>query len=59
MNNINGKNKRNIFLYWTGKEYKLISILRNLIYLHSTNGLGYNVIHPFNFHFGHFENKPF
>ena len=36
--------KRNIFLYWIGKEYKLISILRNLIYLHSTNGVGYNVI---------------
>lgn len=36
--------KRNIFLYWIGKEYKLISILRNLIYLHSTNGIGYNVI---------------
>ena len=36
--------KRNIFLFWIGKEYKLISILRNLIYLHSTNGIGYNVI---------------
>lgn len=35
---------RNIFLYWVGKEYKLISILRKLIYLHSTNGAGYNVI---------------
>jgi hypothetical protein len=35
---------RNIYLYWVGKEYKLISILRNLIYLHSTNGKGYNVI---------------
>lgn len=35
---------RNVFLYWTGKEYKLISILRNLIYLHSTNGQGYKVI---------------
>uniref|UniRef100_A0A6C0CQS2 Alpha 1,4-glycosyltransferase domain-containing protein n=1 Tax=viral metagenome TaxID=1070528 RepID=A0A6C0CQS2_9ZZZZ len=34
---------RNIFLYWVGKEYKLISILRNLIYLHSTNGVGYKV----------------
>ena len=38
------KHKRNIFLYWVGKEFKLISILRNLIYLHSTNGKGYNVI---------------
>ena len=36
--------KRNVFLYWIGQEYKLISILRNLIYLHSTNGIGYNII---------------
>jgi len=35
---------RNIFLYWTGKEYKLIKILRNLIQLHATNGKGYQVI---------------
>lgn len=35
---------RNIYLYWTGNEYKLITILRNLIYLHSTNGKGYKVI---------------
>ena len=41
--NIDKKN-RNIFLYWVGKEYKLINILRNLIYLHSTNGKGYNVV---------------
>ena len=34
---------RNIYLYWVGKEYKLISILRDLIYLHSTNGIGYKV----------------
>ncbi len=34
---------RNIFLYWIGKEYSLINILRNLIYLHSDNGKGYNV----------------
>ena len=34
---------RNLYLYWVGKEYKLISILRNLIYLHSTNGIGYKV----------------
>ena len=33
----------NIFLYWIGTEYKLIKILRNIIYLHSTNGNGYNV----------------
>jgi hypothetical protein len=35
---------RNVYLYWVGKEYKLISILRNLIYLHSITGKGYNVI---------------
>jgi FkbM family methyltransferase len=34
---------RNIYLYWINKEYKLISILRNLIYLHSTNGKGYKI----------------
>jgi len=34
---------RNIYLYWVGKEYKLISILRDLMYLHSTNGSGYKV----------------
>lgn len=34
---------RNVYLYWIGKEYKLISILRNLMYLHSTNGIGYNI----------------
>lgn len=34
---------RNLYLYWIGEEYKLISILRNLIYLHSTNGIGYKV----------------
>jgi len=34
---------RNLYLYWIGKEYKLISILRNLIYLHSTNGIGYKI----------------
>ena len=38
------KTKRNVFLYWVGKEYKLISILRNMMYLHSTNGKGYNVV---------------
>lgn len=35
--------ERNIFLYWVGNEYKLIKILRNIIYLHSTNGIGYKV----------------
>jgi hypothetical protein len=28
---------RCVYLYWVGKEYTLISILRRLIYLHSTN----------------------
>lgn len=35
--------ENNLFLYWIGKEYKLVKILRNLIYLHSTNGKGYKV----------------
>lgn len=35
--------ERNVFLYWVGNEYKLIKILRNIIYLHSTNGKGYKV----------------
>jgi hypothetical protein len=34
---------RNIFIYWVGNEYSLISILRKLMYLHSSNGKGYNV----------------
>ncbi len=34
---------RNIFIYWVGKEYKLIKILRDLIFLHSNNGKGYKV----------------
>jgi hypothetical protein len=34
---------RNVYLYWVGKEFKLITILRDLIYLHSTNGIGYKV----------------
>jgi hypothetical protein len=34
---------RNLFLYWVGKEYTLITILRSLIYLHSKNGKGYKV----------------
>ena len=33
----------NIYLYWVGNEYKLIKILRNMIYMHSTNGKGYKV----------------
>jgi len=34
---------RNIFLYWVGNEYSLISILRKLMYLHSSNGKGYTI----------------
>ena len=34
---------RNIYIYWCGSEYKLISILRDLIYLHSKNGKGYTL----------------
>ena len=41
-NNIH--NNRNVFLYWVGKEYKLITLLRYLIYLHSKNGKAYNII---------------
>ena len=37
--------RNNIFLYFVGREYKLVSILQNLLYLHSTNGKGYNVIY--------------
>jgi len=37
------KNSRNLFMYWVGKEYKLIKILKNIIYLHSNNGKGYNL----------------
>jgi mannosyltransferase OCH1-like enzyme len=33
----------NIYLYWVGNDYKLIKILRSLIYMHSTNGKGYKV----------------
>ena len=34
---------RNVFLYWVGKEYTLINILRKLIYAYSTYGKGYKV----------------
>ena len=42
-NNKNIDNNNNLFLYWEGYEYKLIKKLRDLIYLHSTNGNGYTV----------------
>lgn len=35
--------ENNVYIYWVGKEYSLIKILRNLINIHSTNGKGYNV----------------
>lgn len=35
---------RNVFIYWIGPTFKLINILQKLIYLHSKNGKGYNVI---------------
>jgi len=34
---------RNLYLYWVGKEYNLIKLLRELIQLHSTHGKGYKV----------------
>lgn len=34
---------RNVFLYWVGKEYSLISMLRKIIYAYSNKGAGYNV----------------
>ena len=34
---------RNIFIYWCGPEYNLISIFRDLIDLHSRNGRGYTL----------------
>lgn len=37
------EHKNNVYLYWIGYEYKLIEILRDLIYKHSTNGNGYKV----------------
>lgn len=33
----------NVFLYWIGKEYKIIKFLRALIYHHSNNGKNYKV----------------
>lgn len=34
---------KNVFIYWTGKKYILIEILRDLIFLHSNNGKNYKV----------------
>lgn len=33
----------NIYMYWIGREYSLLNILRSLIKLHSTSGSGYNI----------------
>jgi len=41
-NEVNSKDN-NVFLYWVGNEFKLIKILRRLIYLHSKSGNGYKV----------------
>lgn len=35
--------QRNVVLYWTGKEYKFIKILREFIYKFSSYGKGYKV----------------
>lgn len=34
---------RNVFIYWSGFEYKLIKILRKIMYLHQNNGKGYKL----------------
>jgi hypothetical protein len=34
---------RNIFLYWVGREYKLLKIFKDIIYKYSTVGDGYKV----------------
>ena len=33
----------NVFLYWIGKDYSLISLLRKIIYAYSKTGNGYNI----------------
>jgi len=40
--NTNNTNN-NVYLYWVGNDYKLIKILRDIIYFHSNNGKSYNV----------------
>jgi hypothetical protein len=37
------KKTRNIFMYWIGKEYSLITLFRKIIYKHSNNGKNYKV----------------
>jgi len=36
-------NDKNLFLFWTGREYSLILLLRKLIYAHSNEGENYRV----------------
>jgi hypothetical protein len=36
--------ERTIYLYWVGSEYKLITILRKYMYIHSKHGKGYNIV---------------
>ena len=39
----NYNNQYNVFIYWVGNEYKLIKILRQLIYYHSFNNNNYKI----------------
>jgi len=34
---------RDVFIYWEGPEFKLIKLLREIIYMHANSGVGYNV----------------
>ena len=36
-------NDKNVFLYWTGREYSLITLLRKLMYAHSNNETNYKI----------------
>lgn len=39
----NNNNQNNVFIYWVGNEYKLIKILRELMYYHSLNNNNYKI----------------
>lgn len=39
----NNVSNNNVFLYWHGKNYRLISMLRDLIYKHSNNSKKYRI----------------
>ena len=41
--NLIGGNKRTVYIFWEGKEYKLIQVLRKLMYLHSNNNQNYTI----------------